>query len=174
MNFYIAQAVGILVAVASIVSVQFNSIQKILASQILINSLASLNYALLGGFSGAGVNIFAIFQTIWIYFYNKKSKKFPLWAGILCIGIYIIISLASFNGFPTVLSCLAAIFYAVAVLQNNPKFYRVFLLMNNTVWIGYDIYTHAYTTIFTHAFVVASIVTAIIRNDINKKKEKEL
>lgn len=168
MNFYIAQLIGVVVAVIAIISVQFKNLRTILVSQIIVNILAALNYALLGGFSGAGVNILAIIQTIWIYFYTRKGKKFSLPAGVLCMAAYLLISIISFSGFPTILSCTAALLYALSVMQSSAKKYRFFCLFNSIVWIGYDIYTCAYTTIFTHGFLVISILIAIYRRDRRK------
>lgn len=59
MIFYIAQAIGIITTICSVVVVQFKSIKKILLGQIISNLLVALNYMLLGGLSGAGVCILA-------------------------------------------------------------------------------------------------------------------
>lgn len=168
MNFYIAQGIGIIIAVIAIASVQLKNLRKILICQIVVNTLSALNYTLLGGLSGAGVNLFAIVQTIWIYLFNIKNKPFPMTSSIGCMVVYLAISLFSFSGFPTVLSCTAALLYALSVMQTDAKKYRVFCLFNSLVWIGYDVYTCAYTTIFTHGFLVISILTAMYRLDRKK------
>ena len=165
MIFYIAQAIGIITTICSVVVVQFKSIKKILLGQIISNLLVALNYMLLGGLSGAGVCILATVQTIWIYFYNKKDKKFPLAFNIGFMVGYTAITFFSFVGIASILSCIAALLYAMSVTQEDSKYYRVYMLLNSFIWIAYDVYTCAYTTILTHAFIVISIVLAMIRLD---------
>ena len=171
MTFYIAQLVGILTAVCAVVAVQFKSIKNILIGEIIANLLVALNYILLGGLSGAGVCVLATAQTIWIYFLGRKEKKFPLPLNICFMIGYIIVSLLSFNGFPSILSAIAALLYAMSVTQEESKAYRVYMLLNSLVWIVYDVYTHAYTTILTHGFLVISIIIAMVRLD-RKQNDK--
>ena len=168
-TFFLAQVIGVLVTVTSIVSVQFKNLRYILIGSVLSNLLVSLNYALLGGLSGAGVCILATVQTFWIYLYNRKEASFPLPLNLGFMAGYTIVSALSFNGVPSVLSCLAAYLYALAVAQSDSKMYRVFMLLNSFLWIAYDIYTRAYTTIFTHGFLVVSILLAMYRLDRKKQ-----
>lgn len=170
MSFYLAQAVGIVMTVMVIISAQFRNMRTILISQIIINSLAMLNYVLLGGWSGAGINILAVAQAVWIYCYNRKGKKAPMYVGILFMLAYITVSAYSFDGLPSLLPLAGAIFYAAAVMQSDSGKYRICTLGNGLVWFLYDIYTHAYTTMFTHGFLMASILVAMVRIDLKAKK----
>lgn len=174
MIFYIAQFIGLLTTVCSVVAVQFKSIRNILIGEIFANLLVALNYALLGGLSGAGVCILATAQTIWIYFYNKKKKEFPLPINICFMLSYAAVSFLSFNGIPSILSCIAALLYAMSVTRSESGSYRIFMLLNSIVWIVYDIYTHAYTTILTHGFLVLSILIAMIRLDHISQTKKQV
>lgn len=78
---------------------------------------------------------------------------------------YTAITSFSFVGIASILSCIAALLYAMSVTQEDSKYYRVYMLLNSFIWIAYDVYTCAYTTILTHAFIVISIVLAMIRLD---------
>ncbi|MDY6314447.1 MAG: YgjV family protein [Clostridia bacterium] len=168
-NFYIAQTIGILTTVGAVVTVQFKNIRTILVGEIILNLLVALNFVLLDGTSGAGVCILATVQTIWIYFYSRNGKRFPLPINIGFMIGYIAVSVFSFSGFPSVLSCIAALFYALSVTQPNAKKYRIYMLMNSLIWVVYDIDLHAWTSIFTHGFLAASVVVAMARLDIKKR-----
>ena len=165
MNFYLAQAVGVLTTVCSVTSMQFKKMRNILIGEIIANLLVSLNYVLLGGISGAGVCLLATVQTIWIYLLGKRGKNFPLPVHICFMAGYAVVSALSFNGLPSVLSCVAALLYAMSVTREESKYCRVYMLFNSLIWIVYDVYTHAYTTILTHGLLVASILLAMIRID---------
>ena len=54
MAFYLAQGISVLTALTAMVMMQFKSMKKILAGQIIANLLTASTYFLLGGFSGAG------------------------------------------------------------------------------------------------------------------------
>ena len=166
--FYIAQAMGILATICAVITMQFKNLRNILFGQIFSNLLIATNYILLGGVSGAAVCILASGQTAWIYFYNKKQKSFPVPINICFMIGYIIVSGMSFAGFSSVLSCAAALLYALSMTQKNAKMCRMFMLVNSVIWIVYDCYTGAYTAFLTHGFLIASILFAMIRLDRNK------
>lgn len=163
--FIMAQIVGIFATVCSLVIVQFKNIRHILIGEIAANLLVSINYAMLGGISGAGVCMLAIAQTVWIYFYTKKDRTFPIPATIICILGYTAISIFSYGGWISIISWLAAIAYALSVVQTQSSKYRIYMLINSALWVAYDIFTGAYTTIITHGFLIVSILAAMIRMD---------
>ena len=53
MKFILAQTVGVLTAVSSLVFVQFKEPKYILLGQFLSNGLSAVSYGLLGSLSGA-------------------------------------------------------------------------------------------------------------------------
>ena len=169
LNFYIAQFIGIITTIGAVVTVQFKNIQTILVGEIILNLLIALNFILLGGGSGAGVCVLATVQTIWIYFYSRRGKKFPTLLNIGFMVGYIVTSSFSFSGFPSVISCIAALFYALSVTQPNAKKYRVYMLINGLLWVVYDINLHAWTSILTHGFLATSVLVAMARLDYCKK-----
>lgn len=168
---FIAQAIGVLTAVCAVITVQFKNIRSILLGEIAANLLVALNFALLGGLSGAGVCILATVQTIWIYYYNRRKKGFPMPLNIGFMVGYTVVSALSFSGFPSVLSWIAAILYALSVTQPNAKKYRIYMLLNSLIWVVYDIDLHAWTQILTHGFLAVSVLTAMARLDYGKNKK---
>ena len=74
MEFYLAQGISVLTGIVAVVMMQFKDMRKILIGQILANLLTASTYFLLGGFSGAGICLIAIVQTVTMFLYNLKER----------------------------------------------------------------------------------------------------
>jgi len=86
MNFYIAQAVGLVITGLAIAVQHFKKMQLIVWIEFLMNVLTAVQYGLLGGLSGAYVSIAAIVHTTALMLYDKfgdpeKRKICPPGAG---------------------------------------------------------------------------------------------
>lgn len=172
-NFIIAQIIGIAVAVISVVMVQFKNMAHILLLEIISNLLISLNFILLGGWSGSGICIIAIFQTTLTYIYNKKGMKLAKGYIILFEILYLICSVFTYKNVFDIISCGAALLYGVAIVQKKTSNFRMLSAINSILWIIFDIGVCAYTTVFTHGFLLVSIIIAMIRLDLKKKQRHE-
>ena len=169
-NFSIAQIVGVLVTVSAILSTQFRNMKWILIWQIISNLLLSVNLALLGGLSGAGICITATVQTVTVFIFNRRNKKFPLFLTILFSVTYAVCSAYTFKSVYDVLPCIAAIIYALSIIQEKSSLYRVYMIANSLLWVVYDFTVGAYTTILTYVFLLVSIGIAIYRHDLDDWK----
>lgn len=177
MAFLLAQIIGIMATVVEIVIMQFKNIKYILTGQCLSNFLIVIQYALLGGMSGAAVCVVATIQTLILYIYRKKEKHFPAALTILFLLLYLFSSLMTFKSPADILSCLAALLFAISVTQTESSKYRIIILINSILWIIYDINTKAFTMITTHAIAVVSVIIGMIRLDLkthhNTQKSEE-
>lgn len=171
MSYFIAaQLVGVLTAVVSIIIVQFKKIRWILVGEVFSNLLIAVSYALLGGWSGASLCFAASIHTITSYFFSKFDKPYPIILTVLFEAVYVACSALSYKGIADVLSCVAALLFGLAIVQENASKYRILMLVNSILWIIYDISTGALTNIFTHGFLTVSILVAMFRLDLKKKK----
>lgn len=169
MEFYIAQGLSILTCIVAVAKMQFKDMKMILAGQILSNLLSASTYLLLGGLSGGGVCIIAIFQTVTMFVYN--AKKVPPHKSVIALFIllYIGYSALYYKSFIDIFSAIAAITFAMSVVQTKPALSRLWYLFNPLCWLIYDIYTKAYGNFVLHIIVFSSTLFAIIRNDIKRK-----
>ena len=168
--FYVAQGISILTALIAMVSMQFKNMRLILAGQIAANLLTALTYLLLGGLSGAGICIIAIFQSVIMFIFNIKKIKPHLAVVIGFVLLYVACSIYYFTSFIDVFSMLAAICFALSVTQEKPSSARIFYVVNPLLWMVYDIYVKAYVNLAMHAVIFISTAIAIIRLDIIRKK----
>lgn len=168
--FYIGQAVSILVAIATVVTFQFKDVKHILLGTMASNFLLAASYFFLSGFSGAWVCMLAVVQTFTMYLLDKRetSKKVRFYLLLLFCAMYIAGTVIVYKRWDDILSCACALVYVAAILQTSSKKFRLFSLINLSMWIVYDICNFAWVNIITHILGILSIITAMVRLDRNK------
>lgn len=177
--FYIAQGISIVTGVLAIVMMQLKNMKTILLFQIIVNLMASFNYLLLGGDSGAFISLLAIIQSIVMFVYSAKKKKphpavlISFVASYVGISIYNIISSGEIIG---ILPALAAICFCMSLVQEKPSVFRVWGALNPSFWLPYDLLTRSYVMFFVHLGILISTIIAMVRLDgffgLIKKKNK--
>jgi len=173
MNFYLIQGISILTTIAAIWSMQFKSMKGILLSKMVVNLLCASSYFFLDGFSGAGICLVAIVQSIVLYFYNVKNKETPLWVIIAFILAYIACSVVYYTAPVDLISSIAAVCFAISLVQKSPTASRLWYSLNPFLWIFYDIPTRAYGNLVMHVIIFVVAVVTIIRLDVRRKPKKD-
>ncbi len=172
-NFILAQIAGLVTAVLAMFAVQLKDMKNILIMGVITNALTVANYWLLGEMSGAWICIIAIVQTLWIYYYGRSQRRFPKRLNYMFMLLYSAAVLLTFGKVYDVLAWIAALAFALAVVQQESSKYRLIIMVNSLSWIIYDLVTRSYTMALTHSLIALSVVIAIFRLDL-KKKEKEI
>lgn len=168
--FIIAQVVGVLTTVVAVATFQFKDVRHILLGNVISNLMVALQYALLGGFSGAWICMVAAVQTIVMYFLDKRenAQKLRKYLLVLFCVMYIVGTCIVYKNWEDILSCVCAMIYVLAILQTDSKNFRRCIFVNSSLWIVYDVCTMAYTGILTHGLELVSIITAMLRLDRKK------
>lgn len=172
-TFIAAQIIGILITVSSVIGMQFKDMKWVLMGQIVSNLLTALNLALLGGLSGAGICITATVHTVTVFLLKMKNRKFPAEMSIVFAAVYTLCSIAAYKSAFDILALVAALIYAMSVIQPRSSVCRIYLLINSLLWIIYDLSIGAYTTIITYVILITSIVIAMIRIDVKEWKKRK-
>lgn len=172
MEFYVAQAISIVMALFALASMQFKNLKMVLACQIVSNVLCASTYFLLGGFSGAGICLIAILQSVVYFILNYKKIEPPLYVAIIFVCLFIGCSVVYYKSPIDLLSAGAAICFAISMAQKSSAKARIVYLLNPIFWTVYDIFTLAYVNTFIHGAIFVSTLFAIIRLDILKKEKK--
>ncbi len=168
--FIIAQAFGIVACILSVISMLSKSITGALIFQMLANIAIAINFGLVDGISGAVVCIIGTVQTLVMFLMRRKEIEPQGWLlGIFLIA-YIMASVVMYSKWFDVLSGIAAVTFAIAVVQKNTAMYRSIMLINSCLWIVFDFCAGAYTAIITHGIILASIVVGMIGLDAKKEK----
>lgn len=168
--FIMAQAFGIIACILSVISMLSKSITGALIFQMLANVTIAINFGFTNGFSGAIVCIIGSVQTLTMFIIRSKGKEPERWLLVLFLAAYIIASVVTFSYWFDILSAVAAITFAVAVMQKKPANYRIIMLINSCLWLVFDFCAESYGAIITHTVILISIIAGMIKNDIKKNK----
>ena len=170
--FYIAQGISVLTCIVAILMMQWKTMTKILMGQIAANLLTASTYFLLGGFSGAGICLIAILQSVVMFCYSLKKIPPHRWVIGVFLALYGACSAVCYRSPGAILSALAAICIAMSVVQTKPSLSRLWYVFNPLFWLCYDILTCAVGNFVLHLVVFVATLFAIFRNDLPGKKEK--
>lgn len=168
MEFYIAQGISVVIGILAVIMMQFKSMTKILIFQILCNLLTAATYFLLGGFSGAGICVIAIVQSVTMFLYNIKNVAPHKPVILAFILLYIGCSAFYYKSPVDIFSALAAICFAMSIVQTKSARSRFWYLFNPLCWLVYDIFTKAYGNFLLHLVIFGSTLIAMLRNDRKK------
>lgn len=168
--FIVAQIFGILVIISNVLAMQMKKKRQIIFMFILANLFSTINFLLLGGYSGAIICFFAILQTVINNHFEKLQKQVPH----ILIGIYVILSIVlgaiTFQTFIDTLPIICSILYTLTIIQNKEKNIRKLSLVNIILWICYDLVCMAYTAAISDTFMAISTLIGMYRFDFKKKQ----
>ena len=172
--FILAQCISVGTGIMAIALMQFKNMKLILLFQVLVNLLASTNYLLLDGGSGAIVSLLAVACSIVMFFYNSKQMRPHLAVAIAFMiaftgcSVYNIIATSDFF---EVLPAFAAFCFVMSLIQSKPSLFRIWGALNPLFWLPYDIHTKSYVMFAVHFGIFVSSVVGMIRVDGYFKKK---
>jgi hypothetical protein len=159
MSYYIAQIIAVFAFIVVLISFWCRDRKKILGVQIGSSILYSVQYLLLGGYSGLGVNILGIIKSV--IFVNKKenSKKFL----IIFVIAYIIVGVLTWDSMISLFPIIGSLVYVIASFHDNPQYIRIGAIIASVFWIIYNVSVMAYVGCVTESILMVSNILAVIR-----------
>jgi hypothetical protein len=130
---------------------------------------AAVHYLLLGGYTGMLINFASIFAN-GTYWYRIKKGKTTLPFQIIFAIVFVTIGALSWQGYISLFVIAAKLLSSVSLGIKNPRVIRILNLMSNPCWLTYNIYMQSLPGMIGDSLVIASVVIAIIRLDILKRK----
>ena len=165
MEFIFSQVCGLIVSAFAIASMQLKGMRSTLACLLVCNGVGAISYVLLGGFSGCGIYIVALVQTVVYFIFRVKNIKAPRILAAVFVLAYAICSVSTYKAPVDILAAMAALTCALGLVQEKPAAYRAIMLVNGLIWSVYDLRVGAYTMILSHAATAVSALVGMIRID---------
>ena len=182
MNYIIGQILGIGSTVCTIILPFFKKKWQILAANILVNLLISLNFILIGKIgSAAFLCMVAVVQSIVSMVHDSKGTPISLFEKILFLALYVgfgFFGIVTAPGFvPEInttnllelMPIVGALMLMFSVFSKSEQTMRKFLLINATIWTIYAL-TKGSTTFLTNATSASAAGIALWRY---RKQHKE-
>lgn len=172
MVYYIGQALGIIVTVGAILTLQLKKKNQILAVSAIVNILAALNILLLDEFSsGVIINFVAVLQILLSFWHEKKGTEVPLVEKIVFLLLYVGGGAMGFEKWIDLLSIVAAVFYMLAMLQKKEQNIRLLLLANMATWTVYHSILGSTAVFAQLAGIVSSLIALYRYRKTDKNKD---
>ncbi len=159
MTYYIGQALGIVVTIGAILTMQIKNRKPMLIVSAVVNVLSALNILLLDKFSsGVIICLVAVFQIIGSLWHEAKNTEVSLAEKIIFFVLYVAGGIFGFEKGIDILSIIAAVLYMLAMLQKKEQRIRLFLLGNMATWTVYHTILGS-TAVFAQ---IAGIISSLI------------
>lgn len=170
---WLIQLIGFIGALFLILSFQQNKRKRILFVILIGQVFFISHFALLGAWTGVGMNIVGITRTI-IFFYREEKKwaAYWFWPVIFVVG-FGLAGWITFDTWHSVLPPIAMSIESVGLWMKKPATIRKINLFPHPLWFIYNVAIGSWPGIFTEVFVFVSIVVGIWRFDIKKSRRTE-
>lgn len=138
MLYYVAQILGVLITIGSVIGMQLKNKKHIILCSATINVLSALNILFLDQFgSGVLINLLAVLQVILSLYHDHKGTEPSKWEKIGFLVIYVACGIIGFRQGLDILPIIAVVFYMFAIFQKDEQKLRLFMLGNATAWAIY-------------------------------------
>ena len=169
MHFYIAQGIGFIGMIVAFISFQKNDRRKFLWLQAIACMIFAAHFIFLGAFTGMIMNFAAIPRNL-SFVRKHGGKQQILWTAVF-VAAFVILGIFTwkneFSLFPIFAMSCSTVVYSL----RSPRFIRFLTLPVAALWLTYNIISLSIAGALTESFCVCSILIAIVRFDILRKKE---
>lgn len=133
----------------------------------------SIEFLLLGAYTGAVINAIAIIRGVWFYFL-KKNEKNNDYVSISVLSIAMIISgILTFDAWFSIFPIVGTLIYTFSVWQNNVKVYRWLSLPVGLCGVIYNIMCFSVCGIITESALFLFGLISIIAFHVQGQNEKQ-
>lgn len=157
----IAQAIGIVGMVLSILSFQLKENKKFFTAQALSGTCFAVNFLLLGSITGAWLNFINIFRG-WVFGFSPKKARLPL-AAVTAV-LYVVATVLTYGGWLSALVLIAQLVGTAVMCTDNGKIIRIAqLAFVSPAWLTHNIFSGSVGAVLCEIFAISSTVISLIR-----------
>ena len=159
-----AQIIGFLGLFLSIVAFQFKKHQNIVLLKLSSELVFSIQYILLGAWTGAVLDFISVIRNFLFYKFVKKDiSTTPV---IIIFGLFVVITgIVTFDGFISLLPIGSKLLTTVSYGMKKEKWLRLITLPSCILWIIYNLFVGSWAAALTDAITLISILIAIFKFD---------
>ncbi len=126
------------------------------------------------GINGAVSCFIGATQTLINLIFFSKNNKTPIWLVIIYAVAFVVGNLAVLDSYIGILALLATLCFVGCVTAKSGKVFRLWQIMNNILWISYDILSRSYSPLYVHVVMCSFTIIGVFINDLNFKKKKSI
>ena len=162
----VTQAIGIIAMSMNIFSFQCKKTRNFYVMQGIGGLLFSLNYIMLGMYTGAVTNIINILRSV-VMSGGKKSRKWYFL--LLVMGAYVAATAFTYDGWLSLILLVAQLTGVLTMWTDNGTIIRTgqFFVVS-PIWLTYNIYAKSIGGIICEVFTFCSIIVYVLRCLVSK------
>jgi len=153
------QLIGLLAFCIHVLSFYKKKPITILVYQITANFAYAVHYFLLGGISGAILDIISIFRNI--TFIRIKNNK--VIASLLFIFLYLLITFLFYEDYYSVFPFFGNTVYLLSIIRKDRKNLLIGGILCSIFWLLYAIFVNSYVSIVTEIILILSNSIQLVR-----------
>ena len=158
----IAEVIGIIGIICSILSFQCSQRKNVMLFQVLASLMFCTQLFLVGAVTGACLDSINFFRSLFFSIDKKWLALFILL--LLAAGI------ATWQNAYSILPMIGSLLSTVALWMKTSKKIRLISFFSGPCWLIYNVVNGAYSAAVNELIAMTSIVIGILRHDIKKKQ----
>ena len=168
----IAQIIGFIGLAVSILAFQFKKHRGIVLTKSLSELIFSIQYILLGAWSGAILDFISVIRNLLYGHLVKKNRSTtPV---IIAFGIFVLATgFVAYDGWVSLLPVVSKLLTTISYGLKKEKWLRLITLPSCIFWIMYNAYIGVIAGILVDSLALISLLIAIYKFDIRKQKTDE-
>lgn len=170
MKELIAQIIGIIACITLIFSFQFKDNKKYFIAQLIGALLFSINYVMIGAYTGCVTNLINIFRSLVMVSTIKSVRKNGYY---MLITAYTLSTIFTYEGWQSLLLLVSQVGGTTFMKTNNGKIIRIGqLLVISPLWLIYNIVEFSIGGIICEAFTMGSVIVSFMRYGVKNLDNK--
>lgn len=174
MIYIIAQIIGFIAFVISLIAYHRNKKEKILGNMIISNVLNLIHYLLLGAYSGCATKVMAIARDSFIIIKKKNKRLSSNIFLVIFILLYIVVGIFTYNGILSIFPIIAATIYIIPVWNGNEKIIKKTAFFCYFLWLIYNVFVFSIAGIISNAISIISTFIPIKNTKSEEKFERKI
>lgn len=162
MIYIIAQIIGCLAFLISLIAYHRKKKTKILEGMVISNTLNLVHYLLLDAYSGCLTKVMAIIRDLFIIIKDRNKKLSSYYFLLLFVVAYIVCAIFSYKGILSLFPILAAIIYIIPIWNGNEKTIKKTAFFCYFLWLVYNVFVFSIAGIASNVISIISTFIAII------------
>jgi len=162
-----AKIIGYFGTAMLFLSFQMPKKKQIVLFQIVAVSIFTVHYFMLGGYTGATMNVIGLSKIVLYYFEDRPWFRNALYTAIYTVVI-VIAAVLTWQDISSLFPLLAMIIHTFAYNIKNEKWLRIAIFPTSPLWMVYAILNGSVPALIGEILTTTSIITAIIRYDVLK------
>ena len=163
----LAEIIGVIGIIFSILSFQHEQRSKVLLFQITASFMFTTQLFLVGAVTGACMDMINFLRSLFFSIDRKWAKSG--WWLVLFMLILIIAGILTWDNVYSILPIIGSLLSTIALWMKTSKKIRLISLFSGPCWLIYNIVNGAYSAAINELIAMTSIVIGMLRYDIRKE-----